>query len=111
MRNALVARQTKNALLPVDEIFEWACRYAVKHGSPARYIYVDVSWYDRQVLLQVLDHGCGFDPGQVRLSEHGLGFWRRTIEGQLAGEFRVSSEPGQGTVVVARIPVIPARRV
>jgi hypothetical protein len=26
--NALAVQQTKNALLPVDEIFEWACRYA-----------------------------------------------------------------------------------
>jgi nitrate/nitrite-specific signal transduction histidine kinase len=83
---------------------------AIKHGGPAPYVYVEVSWHNRHVYVRVLDHGQGFDPAHTRWSELGLGFWHTMITEHLGGAFRVSSEPGHGTVVVAEIPLIPARR-
>ncbi|HEX3052149.1 MAG TPA: ATP-binding protein [Aggregatilineaceae bacterium] len=83
---------------------------AVKHGGPAPSIHVEMSWQDRYLYLRVIDHGHGFDVEKVHLSEHGLGFWQDLVEHRLAGSFQLSSVPGQGTVVVVRIPIIPVRR-
>lgn len=82
---------------------------AIKHGGPASYIHVDVSWEDNQVFVQVIDHGVGFDCRNRPFSEHGLGFWQHYVEDRLAGVFTVSSQPGYGTVINACIPVIPAK--
>lgn len=82
---------------------------AIKHGGPASYIHVDVSWEDNQVFVQVIDHGVGFDCRNRPFSEHGLGFWQHYVENHLAGAFTVSSQPGYGTVINACIPVIPAK--
>lgn len=83
---------------------------AIKHGGPAPYIHVDISWSNYQIYIKVIDHGRGFDPQAATFSEHGLGFWHQYITEQLQGVFRVVSQPsGFGTVVEAQIPVIPTR--
>ncbi len=82
---------------------------AIKHGGPAPYIHVDVTWEDNQIFIQVIDHGKGFDLKTHPFSQHGLGFWQQYIMEHLTGDFHVSSQPGYGTVVNACIPVIPAR--
>ncbi len=83
---------------------------AIKHGGPAPYINIDLNWADNQIFVQVIDHGQGFDPQIDQFSEYGLGFWQTYISEDLNGEFRVSSQPGFGTVVTATIPVIPPRK-
>jgi K+-sensing histidine kinase KdpD len=83
---------------------------AIRHGGPAPYVFIELSWHNRQVCVEVLDHGQGFDARSAELSEHGLGFWQRTITEHLAGTLTVSSKPGHGAVVVAKIPTIPVRR-
>lgn len=83
---------------------------AIKHGGPAPYIHVDISWSNYQIYIKVIDHGRGFDPQTAVFSEHGLGFWQHYIREQLQGVFRVVSQPsGFGTVVEAQIPIIPMR--
>ncbi len=84
---------------------------AVKHGGPAPFINVELGWHDRHVYVEIIDHGQGFDVEAVPFSPHGLGFWQEYVVEQLAGSFNVSSDPGLGTVVYARIPVIPVWRV
>ncbi len=83
---------------------------AIKHGGPAPYINIDLNWADNQIFVQVIDHGQGFEPQLDQFSEYGLGFWQTYISDYLSGEFRVSSQPGFGTVVTATIPVIPPRK-
>lgn len=83
---------------------------AIKHGGPAPYINIDLNWADNQIFVQVIDHGQGFDPHIDQFSEYGLGFWQAYISDDLNGTFRVSSQPGFGTVVTATIPVIPPRK-
>jgi hypothetical protein len=83
---------------------------AIKHGGPAPYTSVNVKWADRQIYVQVIDHGDGFEPSTTQYSEHGLGFWQTVIEEHLAGTLHIASAPDHGTVVTARIPVIPTRR-
>ena len=83
---------------------------AIKHGGPAPYIYVDISWENFGIHTRIIDHGQGFNPHATTFSEHGLGFWHHYINEHLKGSFRVISQPGGfSTVVDAHIPVIPAR--
>ncbi len=79
---------------------------AIKHGGPAPYINVDINWSENEVVVQVIDHGYGFDRKNQHFSEHGLGFWQNYIVDHLGGEFRVASQLGFGTVVTGKIPIL-----
>lgn len=58
------------------------------------------------VWLTVSDNGVGFDPCGERGGEHlGLSIMRARAE-RIGGELRISSRPGQGTAVMARLPVL-----
>jgi signal transduction histidine kinase len=63
------------------------------------------------VLLRVSDDGCGFDPDHVQviadIAHFGLIAMRERVEA-LGGRFRVTTAPGQGTVVEARLPLAVA---
>jgi signal transduction histidine kinase len=63
------------------------------------------------VLLRVSDDGCGFDPDHVQvvtdIAHFGLIAMRERVEA-LGGRFRVTTAPGQGTVVEARLPLTVA---
>ena len=60
------------------------------------------------VLLRVSDDGCGFDPDHVQviadIAHFGLIAMRERVE-SLGGRFRVTTAPGQGTLVEARLPL------
>jgi signal transduction histidine kinase len=58
-----------------------------------------------QVRLQVRDDGQGFDPQLSRSGRH-LGLWsmRERVE-QMGGQFDVHSAPGEGTTVIAVVPL------
>ncbi|KAA3659302.1 MAG: hypothetical protein DWQ04_22750 [Chloroflexi bacterium] len=79
---------------------------SIKHGGPAPYINVDINWDENEVVVQVIDHGYGFDRKNQQFSEHGLGFWQNYIISHLGGEFRVASQLGFGTVVTGKIPIL-----
>ena len=63
---------------------------------------------DRQVVLRVSDDGRGFDPDHVQviadIAHFGLIAMRERVEA-LGGRFRVTTTPGTGTVVEARLPL------
>lgn len=84
---------------------------SLKHGGPAEYICIQLGWKNNTAFVQVIDHGQGFDSKTTQFSEFGLGFWQHYICHCLAGRFEVSSHPGYGTNVIAKIPVVsPPRR-
>lgn len=64
---------------------------------------------DGEVALDVRDDGCGFDPlALVRRSGSGgfgLDGMRARAE-RVAGSFTVESEPGHGTALSARVPLV-----
>jgi two-component system sensor histidine kinase UhpB len=79
----------------------------VRHAGAAAAI-VDVSRTATGVDLAVTDNGAGFDPGQR--TANGLGL--RSIDERvrlLRGQATVESRPGQGTMVLVRIPLASAR--
>lgn len=66
---------------------------------------VRVQQTDGRVLVEITDHGAGFDPRAADLSGRlGLVFMRERVR-LLGGIFEVHSAPGSGTRVRARLPL------
>ena len=61
---------------------------------------------DRELILIIQDRGVGFDAAEVR-SREGLGLSSMGERVRLVrGELSVDSEPGQGTTVTVRVPLV-----
>ena len=115
-RAALVAcevtSQLDGRLDPVVEtalfrVAQQALANVVDHAAATRAL-VAIECSGRGVVLRVVDDGCGFDPGHVRvigdIAHFGLIAMRERVEA-LGGRFRVTTAPGEGTVVEARLPL------
>ena len=85
---------------------------AAKHAAAER-VWVTLSYMGDVVVLDVRDDGAGFDPEQRAARDSGSGFGLLAMEqrvARVAGEFTVESAPGDGTVVSASVPALPAER-
>ena len=83
-----------------------ALRNAVTHANPAR-IAVRVVFRPSEVELDVTDDGDGFSPAQNEESagmHFGLSGMRERVE-ETGGSFRLDTVRGQGTRVIAKIPL------
>ena len=82
----------------------------VEHAS-ATHAEVAIECTGKCVALRVSDDGCGFDPDHVQviadIAHFGLIAMRKRVEA-LGGRYRVSTDPGQGSVVAARLPLTVA---
>ncbi len=79
---------------------------ALTHGKPD-HIKVEFNWDSDSVEVRVTDDGCGMSitvEEAVRAGHFGLLTIRERIE-TLAGSFVLSSEPGQGTQLIGRVPL------
>jgi signal transduction histidine kinase len=84
----------------VYRIAQEAVGNAVHHAG-ASAVVVQVGEEDGDVVLEVADDGCGFDPDAA---PGGTGVAAMRMFGELGrGELTVDSSPGQGTVVRARL--------
>jgi PAS domain S-box-containing protein len=115
-RAALVAcevtSELEGRLDPVVEttlfrVAQQALANVVDHAAATRAL-VAIACSDPGVVLRVSDDGCGFDPDHVQvigdIAHFGLIAMRERVEA-LGGGFRVTTAPGQGTVVEARVPL------
>ncbi|MXG25263.1 sensor histidine kinase [Streptomyces sp. YIM 132580] len=79
-----------------------------RHAAASR-VGVTLSFMDDELALDVRDDGCGFDPSALapagRTGGFGLGGMRARAE-RIAGTVEVESEPGAGTAVSARVPLV-----
>ncbi len=90
--------------LSVLRIVQEALHNAGKH-SKAKSIQVAVHGSPSELSLLIGDDGVGFDPEETRFSA-GLGLISMRERVHLAeGEFKITSAPGEGTCIVARIPL------
>jgi PAS domain S-box-containing protein len=91
-------------------VAQQALANVVEHAS-ATHAEVAIECTGKSVLLRVSDDGCGFDPDHVQviadIAHFGLIAMRERVEA-LGGRFRVTTAPGQGTVVEARLPLTVA---
>lgn len=77
---------------------------AAKH-SASRDVQVSVRVRRSGLEVEIRDHGRGFDPAVAGLDGHlGLEMMRRRVA-ELSGTLDIRSSPGQGTRVIARLPV------
>ncbi|AJT65949.1 sensor histidine kinase [Streptomyces chattanoogensis] len=81
---------------------------ARRHAGASR-VGVTLSYMDSEVTLDIRDDGRGFDPAAVPPRRHtggfGLGGMRARAE-RIAGTVDIESEPGRGTAVSARVPLV-----
>ena len=88
-------------------VAQQALANVVDHAQ-ATHVLVAIECSDRGVVLRVGDDGCGFDPDHVQVlaevAHFGLIAMRERVEA-LGGRFRVTTAPGKGTVVEAKLPL------
>jgi len=78
--------------------------------SKAKSIQVAVEGSPTELSLLIADDGVGFDPEEAKLAA-GLGLISMRERVHLAGgEFKITSQPGEGTCIAARIPLAAARQ-
>ena len=88
-------------------VAQQALANVVDHASATRAL-VAIDCSGNGVTLRVSDDGCGFDPAHVQVlgdvTHFGLIAMRERVEA-LGGRFRVTTAPGQGTIVEAKVPL------
>ena len=71
--------------------------------AQASEVWVVLSQHGTTASISVRDNGCGFDVQTPRTAAHGLLGMRYRVEAE-GGQMTLSSEPGQGTLIEARLP-------
>jgi signal transduction histidine kinase len=95
---------SKDVALCLYRVAQEALRNVAKHAA-AREALVTLAIEGSDLVLRVQDHGAGFDPAAAR-SEQGLGL--SSMHERVAliqATLSVTSSPGQGTTVEARVPM------
>ncbi|NRQ36417.1 sensor histidine kinase [Nonomuraea sp. NN258] len=80
----------------------------VSRHSGAEHAGVTLTYLDDVVMLDVYDDGHGFDPGRPTGQAKGTGYGLRAMRERvttLGGTLTVESSPGEGTAVVATLPL------
>ncbi|MGW7096393.1 sensor histidine kinase [Streptomyces sp. NPDC054874] len=83
-----------------------------RHAKATR-VGVTLSYMGETVVLDVRDDGHGFNPSALPEPDTASGFGLKGMRARaerLAGELTVESEPGLGTAVSARVPLVPHER-
>lgn len=76
---------------------------ALRHGG-ATDVKVVFSFRREGLVMMIRDNGCGFEPESVEGAGHfGIRSMRERAE-RLGGTMKITSEPGAGTIIVARLP-------
>jgi signal transduction histidine kinase len=98
----------KEVAICLFRVLQEAVNNAVKH-SGADQVQVTLQVDEREIRLDVVDEGIGFDPAAAKLGA-GLGLISmKERVGLLAGEIVIQSRAGGGTTVRARVPLSPGR--
>ncbi|MEV6285748.1 sensor histidine kinase [Kribbella sp. NPDC051770] len=90
-------------------ITQEALANVAKHAAAER-VGVTLSFIDDEVTVDIRDDGKGFDPlaRPARSSTGGFGLdGMRARAERIAGSLTVESEPGAGTALSARVPLVP----
>ena len=91
--------------LTVYRVVQEAITNALKYAQ-ARHLRVRLLEQGTQAVVSIADDGIGFDPDNSRLGRHGLRGMRFRVEAS-GGELSLTSAPGQGTCIVARLSLLP----
>lgn len=89
--------------LTVYRVVQEALTNTLKYAQ-ATHVRVRLIAQGPQALVSIEDDGIGFDPQTSRLGRHGLRGMRFRVEAS-GGDLSLTSAPGQGTHIVARLPL------
>lgn len=89
--------------LTVYRVVQEALTNTIKYAQ-AKGVTVRLAATAEQAEVSIADDGIGFDPDTSRLGRHGLLGMRFRVEAS-GGELSLTSAPGQGTRIVARLPL------
>jgi PAS domain S-box-containing protein len=100
---------SKEISLCLFRVLQESLQNAMKHSGSKHFQVTFVSGRD-DIRLMVSDFGIGFDPGEA-LKGRGVGLTNMRERLKLVGgELSISSEPGAGTIVRARVPLFAQTR-
>ncbi|MBC7707550.1 MAG: histidine kinase, partial [Rhodoferax sp.] len=91
-----------SAQLVVYRMVQEAITNITKYAQ-ARNVWITLAKSEGWVEISVRDDGIGFDPAVQRGSAHGLVGMRFRVEAE-GGVLTVESKPGQGSLILARLP-------
>jgi signal transduction histidine kinase len=78
----------------------------VQHARVGR-VELTLSYMETEVALDVVDDGCGFDPGTIPVAgDGGAGFGLAAMRARiraLSGSLTIESAPGQGTALAVTL--------
>ena len=89
--------------LMLTRVVQEALSNVMKHAGRPQNLWVACDWRDGWLEMRVADDGDGFDPATA-LEGMGLNNMRERIRA-LGGELTITSALGQGTTVLARVPI------
>jgi signal transduction histidine kinase len=89
--------------LMLTRVVQEALSNVMKHAGRPQNLWVACVWRDGWLEMRVADDGDGFDPATA-LEGMGLNNMRERIRA-LGGELTITSALGQGTTVLARVPI------
>jgi len=91
--------------LSVFRVLQEALQNGLKHSGSKRF-HVSLQGKSNVLLLSVRDEGIGFETSNV-LTGRGLGLTSMKERIKLvAGELRIESQPGKGTTIHVRVPIV-----
>ncbi|MGE5490622.1 MAG: CHASE3 domain-containing protein [Actinomycetota bacterium] len=76
----------------------------IRKYAAARTVNIGLTTGAGRAILRIEDDGCGFDPALAGRRRHGLAGMRHRVQ-MFAGDFSLVSRPGQGTRIIASIPL------
>lgn len=82
-------------------LIQEALNNIVRHAA-AENMHIVVRESDREVLVEIHDDGCGFDPAEHREGFGLVGMRERVA--LVGGTLQITSAPGEGSVISARVP-------
>jgi len=97
----------QNISLTIFRVLQEALQNALKHSGSQRF-QVSLQGHSNSLLLSVRDEGVGFKTSEA-LRGRGLGLTSMKERIKLvAGELRIDSQPGKGTTIHVRVPLVSA---
>lgn len=80
----------------------------VRQHADASRVVVSLAYEPAELLIDVVDDGVGFDPGQLPVASAAGGFGLRALRervAQLGGTLSIESRPGEGAAIAASVPL------